>query len=183
MAPVEVVLFVSRARGDRHIESGIDLMVIADDPTPEPRSGLGVCWQEEQRLCFKPEAPGLGSTIVPVPVGCRLLHALEDHSLLPDGLALGVLRGRDAANMNTADSMAVAPPASTGLGKRRTQLIHRIVAYGVLGTGSLFILAPLVWMLSTSLKTRSQVFRFPPEWIPEQFPLAKLCGSADPAAL
>ena len=69
MAPVEVVLFVSRARGDRHIESGIDLMVIADDPTPEPRSGLGVCWQEEQRLCFKPEAPGLGSTSVPVPVG------------------------------------------------------------------------------------------------------------------
>ena len=24
-------------------------------------------------------------------------------------------------------------------------------------------------MLSTSLKTRSQVFHFPPEWIPEQF--------------
>ena len=71
--------------------------------------------------------------------------------------------------MNTADGMAAAAPAATGLGKRRTQLIHRIVAYGVLGIGSLFILAPLVWMLSTSLKTRSQVFRFPPEWIPEQF--------------
>ncbi len=39
-------------------------------------------------MCFKPEAPGLGSTIVPVPVGCHLLRALEDHSLLPDGLAL-----------------------------------------------------------------------------------------------
>ena len=71
--------------------------------------------------------------------------------------------------MNTADSMTAVPAASTGLGKQRTQLIHRIVAYGVLGVGSLFILAPLVWMLSTSLKTRSQVFRFPPEWIPEQF--------------
>ena len=71
--------------------------------------------------------------------------------------------------MSAADPMVVTAPTSTGLGKRRTQLIHRIVAYGVLFGGSVFILAPLVWMLSTSLKTRSQVFRFPPEWIPEQF--------------
>ena len=62
------MLFVSRARGDRHTESGIAPMVIVDAPTPEPRSGPGVCLQEEQRLCFKPEAPGLGSTIVPVPL-------------------------------------------------------------------------------------------------------------------
>lgn len=37
------------------------------------------------------------------------------------------------------------------------------------GLGGLFILAPLAWMLSTPLKTRSEVFRFPPEWIPEAF--------------
>lgn len=68
------------------------------------------------------------------------------------------LRSRDCAS-----------PVSTGLGKRRTQPIHRIVAYGMLFSGSAFLRAPLVWMLSTSLKTRSPVFRFPPEWVPEQF--------------
>ena len=85
--------------------------------------------------------------------------------------------------MNTADSMTAVPAASTGLGKQRTQLIHRIVAYGVLGVGSLFILAPLVWMLSTSLKTRSQVFSLPSRMDSGTVSLAKLCGSADPAAL
>ncbi len=58
---------------------------------------------------------------------------------------------------------------SRPLGQRHAAILHSIAAYWILGWGSLFILSPLVWMLSTSLKTRSQVFRFPPEWIPEQF--------------
>ena len=62
-----------------------------------------------------------------------------------------------------------ASRTSRPLGKRQTAILHSIAAYWILGWGSLFILSPLVWMLSTSLKTRSQVFRFPPEWIPEQF--------------
>lgn len=37
VAPAQVVLFGSRARGDWHAASDIDLMVIADDPTPERR--------------------------------------------------------------------------------------------------------------------------------------------------
>lgn len=70
--------------------------------------------------------------------------------------------------MKTANAPAAVPPARR-LGKRNAERLHGLAAYVVLGWGGLFILAPLAWMLSTSLKTRSEVFRFPPEWIPEAF--------------
>jgi len=39
-------------------------------------------------------------------------------------------------------------------------------SYLTLGIGGLLILAPFVWMISTSLKQKSDVYIFPPEWIP-----------------
>jgi len=38
--------------------------------------------------------------------------------------------------------------------------------YVLLGIGSLAFLFPLVWMLSTALKPDTQLFAYPPEWIP-----------------
>lgn len=39
--------------------------------------------------------------------------------------------------------------------------------YLFLSALALFMLLPLLWMLSSSLKARSQIFAFPPEWIPD----------------
>jgi multiple sugar transport system permease protein len=39
-------------------------------------------------------------------------------------------------------------------------------AYILLAIGGVFALVPFIWMVSTSLKTREQLFVFPPEWIP-----------------
>jgi multiple sugar transport system permease protein len=39
--------------------------------------------------------------------------------------------------------------------------------YLVLALGSIIMILPFLWMVSTSLKANSEVFVFPPEWIPQ----------------
>jgi multiple sugar transport system permease protein len=56
---------------------------------------------------------------------------------------------------------AVAP-----IRKRRRALFSRILALATVSIGALFILAPVFWMLSTSLKTLNQTLTFPPVWLP-----------------
>ena len=53
------------------------------------------------------------------------------------------------------------------LGYRVQNTLNYILIYAILIAGALIIMAPLAWMISTSLKNRSAVFRFPPEWIPD----------------
>ena len=53
--------------------------------------------------------------------------------------------------------------------RRRTAqraLIRRAIAYIVLSLGSLAMIGPFAWMVSTSLKQEGSVFIFPPVWIP-----------------
>ncbi len=40
-------------------------------------------------------------------------------------------------------------------------------AYILLALGGVFALVPFIWMISTSLKTRGQLFTFPPEFLPD----------------
>ena len=47
--------------------------------------------------------------------------------------------------------------------------LGNIIVSIVLALGSVVMLAPLVWTLSTSLKTRDGVFALPPQWIPDPF--------------
>ncbi|GAC1362749.1 MAG: carbohydrate ABC transporter permease [Herpetosiphon sp.] len=49
---------------------------------------------------------------------------------------------------------------------QRRLVVHGI-SYFLLALGAIPMLVPLVWMLSTALKTDIQVFRFPPIWIPQ----------------
>jgi ABC-type glycerol-3-phosphate transport system permease component len=44
-----------------------------------------------------------------------------------------------------------------------------IFTYLFLALGAVVIMIPLVWMVSTSLKSNGQLFLFPPEWIPDPF--------------
>ncbi|MEO2260444.1 carbohydrate ABC transporter permease [Paenibacillus amylolyticus] len=44
--------------------------------------------------------------------------------------------------------------------------INRALAYACLIVASAFFMIPFIWLLSTSLKPLTQIFTFPPEWIP-----------------
>lgn len=49
---------------------------------------------------------------------------------------------------------------------RKSQRIQDFWAYVLLLAGSVIMLAPFVWTVSTSLKTQQHVFDLPPKWIP-----------------
>lgn len=48
----------------------------------------------------------------------------------------------------------------------RSVLVRKLVAYAGLSFGGIFALVPFLWMISTSLKTPSQLYVFPPTFIP-----------------
>lgn len=50
--------------------------------------------------------------------------------------------------------------------KKRTERIVQITAIVLCVIGVMIILFPLAWMISTSLKTKAEVAKFPPVWIP-----------------
>ncbi len=55
------------------------------------------------------------------------------------------------------------------LGMRRLRLLHRLLVYAVLLVLAVAFLAPLLWMVSTSLKRQDEVFAFPPSFLPTSF--------------
>ncbi|MAU11852.1 MAG: sugar ABC transporter permease [Anaerolineaceae bacterium] len=57
---------------------------------------------------------------------------------------------------------------SAKLQKRIVTILFNLIV----GFGGLLMATPLVWMLSASLKPTSEIYRFPPTLIPEQFTLA-----------
>jgi ABC-type glycerol-3-phosphate transport system permease component len=50
--------------------------------------------------------------------------------------------------------------------KRSRELIITIISTVLCVLGAIVVLFPLAWMISTSLKTRAEVPKFPPVWIP-----------------
>lgn len=59
-------------------------------------------------------------------------------------------------------------PARAGGPRRGTgRLMGRLLAFALLVGLSLLMLYPALWMISTSLKPDSQVFAYPPRWIPD----------------
>lgn len=51
----------------------------------------------------------------------------------------------------------------------KTQLIGRTGLVLIVLIGAFTMLVPFIWMISTSLKADSEVFTFPPTWLPEVF--------------
>lgn len=64
--------------------------------------------------------------------------------------------------MTTAIQTANKPP-------KRSIKWGNIALHIVLIAGSFIMLLPFLWMLSTSLKEQSEVFTYPPTWIPSKF--------------
>lgn len=47
------------------------------------------------------------------------------------------------------------------------EILRKIVVYGLLVFLSAVFLFPLFWMITTALKTETQIFRWPPQWFPD----------------
>jgi multiple sugar transport system permease protein len=48
------------------------------------------------------------------------------------------------------------------------QAFRATIAYALLIVGSIAMIVPFLWMVSTSLKTPAEIFQFPPTWIPNR---------------
>lgn len=57
----------------------------------------------------------------------------------------------------------------SGLSRKKRHIFKQFTAHIFLILFGISFLFPFVWMLSTSLKPESQMFKWPPEWIPETF--------------
>jgi multiple sugar transport system permease protein len=51
--------------------------------------------------------------------------------------------------------------------------ITNTIVFALLSIGAIFMVAPLLWMFSTSLKSKEDVFALPPVWIPETISFGK----------
>lgn len=58
-----------------------------------------------------------------------------------------------------------------GLSYRQQQWLERAVVYAVLGLAAIIVIVPLLWMLSTSFKLKSQLFLTEIYWIPKTITL------------
>lgn len=52
-------------------------------------------------------------------------------------------------------------------GRPWDSIIVRIIIYGLLLAGVAIVMVPFLWMISTSLKDASELFVFPPQWVPD----------------
>ena len=59
---------------------------------------------------------------------------------------------------------AAAPATRLTIGQRRT--VNHIIVHALLWLGVVLMFIPLAWTLSTSLKPVSDIYIFPPKWIP-----------------
>lgn len=59
------------------------------------------------------------------------------------------------------------PRTSIQVGQRLQRWGRQLLAHAFLLVGSFFFVAPMLFMVSTSLKAMRQISRFPPEWIPD----------------
>lgn len=69
--------------------------------------------------------------------------------------------------MATASKELFPAPASAASEKKTDRTIN-IVVLVILIAGSVIMLLPFAWMLSTSLKHPSEIFTYPIQWIPKQ---------------
>jgi multiple sugar transport system permease protein len=59
--------------------------------------------------------------------------------------------------------------ARLALVKTTFSIARSFLIHAVLLTGVVFMIAPFMWMVSSSFKDLSQIFIFPPQWIPRPF--------------
>lgn len=58
------------------------------------------------------------------------------------------------------------------ISKKGSKILNNILTYGAYIIGSFFVLVPVLWMVSTSIKTEAETFAIPPQWIPDTITFA-----------
>jgi multiple sugar transport system permease protein len=73
------------------------------------------------------------------------------------------------ATRDAVQTKPVATPRSTTRFRSKSgqEMLRKIIAYVLLVVGSIMVLIPFFWMVSSALKPNYQIFVFPPKWIPE----------------
>ncbi len=61
----------------------------------------------------------------------------------------------------------VQAPQTARMRRTAGKVARLSIAYALLIVGSVVMLVPFLWMVSTSLKPPGEVFQFPPKWIPD----------------
>src|SRR5579872_6997969 len=59
------------------------------------------------------------------------------------------------------DNVTMSPPNGFWASTRRTEKFTKIAAYVILTLGSVAMILPVIWMLSTSFKENTEVFKVP----------------------
>ncbi|MGI6207479.1 MAG: carbohydrate ABC transporter permease [Anaerolineae bacterium] len=70
------------------------------------------------------------------------------------------------AYAQTGRRVAGRPARKVTPSRQAAIILGRVARYAVVTVGGVIFLIPFLWMLSTSLKPQSQVFTWPPQWIP-----------------
>jgi multiple sugar transport system permease protein len=81
-----------------------------------------------------------------------------------------------AAEETVFPSQSVTNSKSRPRSLKRQRLLGKTTALLLLAAGSLLIMLPLVWMLTTSLKTNDASTSYPPQWIPRDSIKATIDG-------
>lgn len=67
------------------------------------------------------------------------------------------------------DSSETKPKTKYFKSRKKQERMGKIIIYIILVAVSLLLIAPLIWMVSTSLKPMEEIVRFPPTILPETF--------------
>ena len=71
--------------------------------------------------------------------------------------------------MQNIQAAATSSAATRPRAIARPRLVATLITYVLLVAGSIVMLIPLIWMVSTALKPQNEVFTFPPQLIPSRF--------------
>src|SRR3954447_21906221 len=74
--------------------------------------------------------------------------------------------GQQAPSDQAEQGRVVSPTTGLSSNTRVTSTVQRIIVYALLLGGLCIVMFLLVWMLSASIKPKSEIFSFPPTWIP-----------------
>lgn len=76
--------------------------------------------------------------------------------------------------MVSTDTVKTMPKTGTKMrSKKKKEKIINTILFLVLLLGSLVMIVPLLWMVSTSVKNKLDVFAMPPVWIPTEINWSK----------
>jgi multiple sugar transport system permease protein len=84
-------------------------------------------------------------------------------------MSLTTAQSRDPLNTKTLGFARESRKAAgrTPMSRTTSTRIGDWLVFTLLSAGAIVMVAPLIWMVSTSLKTKTEVFALPPVWIPE----------------